>query len=265
MSRSIYEVQTWNDQPDSENRIHSDSIAQVYGFESALVAGVIVFGHMTYLPVRCEGIEWLHNNQAEVRFIKPAYDSDILTIEHLQDDSLGETHCISADRTLLASMECRHGEFTPRATVNSPRPPQPSVKPHLDVDTLQIDDPWPGLVWTAEPSANVALAEKINDDNDIYRGATAPVHPYWLLHQCNEAVMQAYLIPAWIHVGSKITFFEPIQVGAQIETHVVPVARWERKNHSFVTLLISFGVGDRVRVEVEHTAIFRIAPPASLS
>ena len=32
----------------SENRIHSDEIAQRFGFRGALVAGVQVFGHMSY-------------------------------------------------------------------------------------------------------------------------------------------------------------------------------------------------------------------------
>ena len=52
---SNYSIQTYNDAEQSENRIHSDEMALRFGFKGALVAGVVVFGHMAYLPVKNGG------------------------------------------------------------------------------------------------------------------------------------------------------------------------------------------------------------------
>ncbi len=45
---SLYRPTARNFMEDSENRMHSDDIAKQLGFDSALVAGVAVFGHVTH-------------------------------------------------------------------------------------------------------------------------------------------------------------------------------------------------------------------------
>ena len=86
--QTAYQVQTFNDAEASENRIHSDEIAKKFGFEGALVGGVVVFGHLTYLPVANFGEAWLTNNTAEVRFQKPAYDQQMLSTSMTGDASM---------------------------------------------------------------------------------------------------------------------------------------------------------------------------------
>ena len=75
-----YQVRTHNASSQSENRIHSDEVAKRFGFKGALVPGVTVFAHMTRPLVERYGERWLARGLAEVRFVKPAYEGDLLTV-----------------------------------------------------------------------------------------------------------------------------------------------------------------------------------------
>ena len=64
----------------SENKIHSDDIAKRFGFTGALVPGVTVFGHLAWPVTRRFGERWLQGSWVTTRFIKPAYDSETISL-----------------------------------------------------------------------------------------------------------------------------------------------------------------------------------------
>ncbi|HKI74184.1 MAG TPA: hypothetical protein VJ998_06060 [Pseudomonadales bacterium] len=259
--KSIYEIQAFNDALESENRIHDDDVARRFGFEAGLVPGVVVFGHMAYLPLKAQGEAWMTNNQVEVRFLKPAYDGDILTIEHDTDDGGSKTQCINAVKTLLCSMTSQHQSTAPDPAWQIAPANQMAERQEISWDNLYTDKAAPAHIWRADFGTNLDLAEQLEDDLEIYRNENAVVHPFWILRQCNAAFERSFILPMWLHVGSKIRFHKPLRVGQEIETRMVPIDKWENKGHQFTTLYIPFIVGDEVYVEVEHTSIFRIAPP----
>ena len=67
--------------------IHTDAGAQAAGFPRALVAGVTTYAYVANIPARDWGTEWLDHGGAEVRFRKPVFDGDTLTITSVDDDS----------------------------------------------------------------------------------------------------------------------------------------------------------------------------------
>ena len=71
--------------------------------------------------------------------------------------------------------------------------------------------------------------------------------------------MRMFFLPAWLHTGSRVILRKALRVGQSIEIHVTPIKKWERKGHQFIKLYIAMWNEDEVSVEVEHTAIFRIA------
>ena len=260
--KSIYEVEASNDAADSGNLIHTDEVASQYGFAGGLVSGAVLFGYMSYLPVKAQGRDWFTDNRVDLKLVQPAYDGEVLTIEHEEaDDGAGETLCINSVRDTLATMASHHGRFPVAAT--SEIAPATHVEPRVEIDwkNLFTDKPAPAHIWHADPAHNLALATEIHDDHGLYRGENAVVHPSWILRQCNAAFERSFILPAWLHVGSSITFHKPLRLGEEIETRMVPTHKWEKKGHQFTTLAIPFIVAGEVRVEVEHTVIFRIAPP----
>jgi acyl dehydratase len=260
-AKSLYEVQTFNDVAESDNGIHSDEIAKKFGFEAGLVSGAVLLGHMSYLPVKARGRMWMTNNQIEVRFLQPAYDGEILTIEYTGQGDHGRTECLNVVKTLLVLMTEQTADH-PVHSASRMAPARESLpRQQLSWDRLIPETPAPTYFWRPDPDANVALAEQIGDDLPLYRTTGAPVHPFAILRQCNAAVTRAFILPAWIQAGSKVTFHSPLTVSETIEIRMVPLKKWKHKGHEFVTLYILFLVNGEIRVEVEHTAIFKIAPP----
>ncbi|HCA36970.1 MAG TPA: hypothetical protein DEP13_10100, partial [Gammaproteobacteria bacterium] len=70
---SPQQILALNDAESSENRIHSDDVAQRYGFTGALVSGVNIFGYLTQPLVRHYGAAFLERGMMDVLFLKPAY------------------------------------------------------------------------------------------------------------------------------------------------------------------------------------------------
>lgn len=261
--KAIYEVQTFNDSADTENGIHTDDVARRFGFDGALVSGGVVYGHMTYLPMRDKGETWLTNNEVEVRFLKPAYDGDILTIELESTSAATEVRCINAAKTLLAAMASRPNSREPLPLAAIPPTLEEPTRQSIDWDNLRMNKPAAAHFWHAGAKTNRALADQLGDDLAVYRGDGALIHPFWILRECSAAFVRSFLLPAWIHVGSRIQFHKPLRVGDDVETRMIPIRKWQKHGHQFTTLCIALLVAGEVRVEAEHTAIFRIAPSKS--
>lgn len=241
------------------NAIHEDKLAQRVGFAGGPLPGVLIFGYLTQLPVRASGLEWLTHNRAEVRFLKPAYEGQRLECTYTETAQGSETTCINPQRVQLAvlhSQAARSGP-DPRSRL-APGVATPSRAP-LNWETLTLDQPVSAHTWLADEDNNRRYAWELGDTLDLYRGPDACVHPFWIMREGNAAFKNAYVLPPTIHVGSELTFHTPLRVGEQIQTRLVPMAKWERKGHKFVTLYISCHVRDVVCVEMAHTFIINIA------
>ncbi len=255
-----------NDAEESENRIHSDEIAEKYGFTGALVSGVNVFGYLTQPLVKAFGPAFLKQGMLDVIFLKPAYQDDLLTIK--TEESRSETskrNCVTSlsnekglllakleswlPRELppvnaLAAMVCEHKEI---------------VRPEIEWDLIALQEPAPAFTWQPSHEENQERVTVQRDRAACYEGSAGHIHPYFLLDACNQALMRLFVLPAWIHTGSKITLRAPLLVGQSIEMKTIPIDKWERKGHQFIRLYIAMLVGGEVVAEIEHTAIFRIA------
>ena len=100
-----YQVVAKNYSAATENRIHSDEIARQFGFRGALVPGVAVFGHLTHPLAQTCGEDWLARSVSSVRFLKPAYDQDLLTISMDEDNGRYFVRCHNSEDTLLADLQ----------------------------------------------------------------------------------------------------------------------------------------------------------------
>ncbi len=76
-----YRLQARNDANEAENKIHDDAVARDYGFAGGLVPGVTVWGYMTHPVVEALGRDWLERGTAAVRFSKPVYDGETVTVQ----------------------------------------------------------------------------------------------------------------------------------------------------------------------------------------
>src|SRR3954453_21528279 len=76
-----YTVRARNLAPDSDNKIHDDTVARQFGFTGALVPGVEVFAYATQPFAAAWGEEFLTRGVIEMQFRKPVYDGDVVTVD----------------------------------------------------------------------------------------------------------------------------------------------------------------------------------------
>lgn len=257
-----------NDAAESENRIHSDEIAARYGFKGALVSGVNVFGYLSQPLVRTYGADWLEHGIMDVSFIKPAYENELLNTrtESLGAESSRRNHVTSLyneQQQLLAKLESWLPIQLPNIqesfALSAGDPDSERERPEVSWDIIQVMTPAPVYIWRPEAVDNAARVAIQRDQSPLYQGEKAYLHPYYILQACNKALMRLYVMPAWIHTGSKLTVRRGLRVGETIEVRALPTAKWEHRGHQFIKLYVAMSVDDQVALEVEHSAIFRIA------
>jgi hypothetical protein len=256
-----YRVRTHNASEQSENRMHSDEVAQQFGFRGALVPGVTVFAHMTRPLVERFGERWLERSISEVSFAKPAYEGDLLTVSTKADASGAgyQLTCANEDGIELARMSSHIAAASPAIDPRSATPPAAPAgeRPLVTWDLMEVGKPFPALAWAPTAADNAQWCDDVRDDFSLYRDGDSPyLHPGFVLRQANFALRNRFTLPAWIHTGSRIMFHRPLRVGREYEVRAIPEEKWERKGHQLVRLYVAIRSGDATLAEVLHTAIF---------
>jgi hypothetical protein len=248
----------------SENRIHSDDVARAYGFTGALVPGVAVFGHMTYPLTNELGLDWLGHSRAALRLLKPAYHGDRLSIPLTQTgDRTYRVECYNPAEVLLATLDVELPlalpDVDPRARIEGAATKPTRVE--IRWDRIDVDVPFAAAHWTPTAEENARYTGELSDDLPVYRNGV--VHPHLIQHWCNQMLVRRFILPAWIHVGTEMTFRRVLKVGDAIEVRAIPIEKWERKGHEFIKLYQVFLVDGIAAVEAFHTAIFKVAAKAA--
>ncbi len=214
----MIQVTARNGAPDSENRIHSDEVAQQYGYAAALVPGVTVYGYMVTQ-------EFLERGTVHVRLVKPVFDGDILLIRTDADAVTAE----------------REGEVCAVARVDGDALDFPAIAAGR-VSTGSMD---PGTILdtVAGPLASSAASDNI---------------PAALLELANRILMRNYRLGPWMHISSDVATFSRAQWGDDVEARGVIRDRFEKKGRDFVVLDVEVTSGDRLIQRIRHTAIYRM-------
>ncbi len=269
MTHPVFSIEALNDATESENRMHSDDVAARYGFSGALVSGVNVFGYMTQPLVAEFGEAFLSHRGFEVRFLLPAYEGDRVSIETRQNNQQLATTAHNQEGVLLATLDTWQQEtsseqsalHTRRLADEHESHYNEGARPLISWEAIEIDCSAPTWHWQPTREENTLHVNAQRDTADCYADANprALIHPYYLLDTCNKALMRLYVLPAWIHVGTRGTIHNALHVGDAVRVDCRPIDKWERKGHQFIRLTIAMFVGDTLAFEAEHTAIFRIA------
>jgi len=258
-----YSVRTHNPSSASENRMHSDEVARRYGFRGGLVPGVTVFGHMTRPVVAHFGAAWLERGWAEVTFSKPAYEGEMLTVRTAVEEGEGGPELASVCSNESGIELARMSSGLPRTAIEpdaralAPPAQRLSERPEVTWELMQVDEPFPAFPWSATARENQDWCDDLGDDLPLYREDPAVLHPGLVLRQANNVLKHRFVLPAWIHTGSRIVMHAAARPGADYEVRAIPEEKWLRKGHEFVRLYVVVRTGDTVVAEILHTAIFR--------
>ncbi len=262
-----YEVTARNIAAQSENKIHSDDVARGLGFQGALISGVAVFSYMTRPLLARHGEAWLASGSAETTFFKPAYEGDLVSIKVEPDGEGGGAlvRAIGPGEVELARMESRSEDAPPLTgveTLGFKETPEGAERPPANWDTIVLNEPMWTLPWHPDAEENAAWVESVMDDLPLYRGPQAPLHPGLVMRAANWVLKHQFVLPAWIHMSSKVNFRSLLRVGEEIQVRAVPVEKYEKKGHQIAVFHVLLVAGGRIAVEVVHKVIFRVRPAA---
>jgi hypothetical protein len=252
-----------------ENKIHDDETARRYGFRGGLVPGVTVYAYMTQPLAAAFGAAWLARGTATVRFVKPVYEGEALTVSGvvtMRDAKIvnatltGSTPSTPECATLSASIPA--GQPTPVNLTTYPEAPLPEPRPAATRET------WASIhalgTWRAHHDAPTAesYVTKVNEPLPLYRGAQAWVHPGALVELANRAVTGNAAVGPWIHTGSVVRHLGGARVGEQLAVRGKVRSLFEKKGREFVELDLVIVAGARPVAHILHTAIYRLPVPA---
>jgi acyl dehydratase len=243
---------------DSENRIHSDEIARRFGFRGGLVAGVTVYGYLTWPFTQRYGARALEQAIHSVRLIKPTYNGEPLRIEMDDEPEQPRARCWNDAGDLLAELQCLMTDRLPKPVSTDAlfAPRKSADRPLIDWHNVLPMQPFTPWHWTITEDLNQTFAAQADDDNRLFHEYA---HPHGILAIANQSLMREYVMPAWMHVSSEIRFHRLLCVNETVAVEAVPIDKWSRRGHEFVRLYLRFTRDGEVTTEIFHTAIFKVA------
>ena len=247
MTVAPYVVVARNIDPDSDNAIHADDVAQEHGFSGALVPGVDLFGLATSPLVSAWGQSWLASGRIDLRFRRPVYDGEALTVA-LDGAALtvtgpdGVVRCVGSAGPDGGSQVGAYDDVL----LPSVLAPDPVVGPL-------------GTVREAgTASYNEEYADALGEPLALYRDASL-AHPGLLLRLVNLLLMRNVALGPWVHTASSCRFLGVAHLPAELTVQGKVTELFRRGCHDYVRYDALVLADDRPVLEVDHTAIYRLS------
>lgn len=261
-----YSVKAFNEAAESENKIHDDSVARLYGFKGSLVPGVTDYAYMTRPIVEALGSRWLEHGRMSARFLQPIYEGDEVTITAKVIEAAAGQLVFEVAALNPAGELCATGTATLDATAPEPPSagdipiaPRPESRPPADEQSLAIGTVLGTLEETLSRADHDDYLSAIADDLPLYRGEDGVAHSGWLIRFANSALSHNVRMGPWIHVSSEVTHYSLARHGDHISTRSIVTGLFERKGHKFVDLDVLIIANERRPVmRVAHRAIYEV-------
>ncbi len=267
-----YEGIAFNQAPDSDNKIHSDEMAQRFGFEGGLVPGVTVSAYLVQPGVEVWGDAFFAGGGAHVQILKPTNHVEPFRCEiTVQTDAHFESQIVnSTGRVNAVATVTRH--------VEEQRQPLPIFRG----DPLASPDYLPP---NATPERFEALKEKGCLATEYLFDAANPrtwyfhtasrmprthqpgggdaeaVAPTSFLLGCGNWIFSANArMNPWVHLETHHRSITPIRQGETVRCEMLVEEWFERKGHLFADVIVSLfeARSKAARAVIHQRAIYRL-------
>jgi len=242
-----------DDNPGYRGSVHEDSVAKAQGYKAALIPGAFVYDYVTRLGLKLWGLNWMSHGSITVRFRRPVYDGDILTVT--ASPSVGDAVEVTVtnaegDRVVVGTMSAGH-------SITAPTPADMTFVPMPDSKaTLSVADIVPGLRFFT--------TERIVDDNVLNMSRMAMgnalsafvdnqiAHPGCMVRLTMFDVLNSYKFPlAPVFTSVETQNFAALKAGSVVSTSAHITNVFERNGKIFFESE-EFLVADRSTVVARH-------------
>jgi len=257
-----------------ENKIHEDGLARAFGFRGGLVPGVTVYSWMTHPVVAALGGAWLDHGTFSVRFARPVYFGETVTVRasvaaHSKDEVTIQTRVVNEQDEVCATatMGLPLGPLLPLPDPAAyPAAALPAERPLASRAYLEQRPVLGTPQLILERAVADAFLTKVSEKLSMYRDADGPAHPGIYLEQANRALDRNVRVSPWIHVESHGQHLSVPRVHERLETRAKVKNLFQGKGHEFVELdLLLLAEGARAVASIRHVAIYQLRPSAATS
>jgi acyl dehydratase len=232
---------------------------------------VTIYGYLSRLAVTAWGLDWLRRGTASVRFLRPVYDGNELTLagrvvgrslNPVAGEAVAELEARTPAGEVAATMVAGLAWGGP-VMVPDPRgypaAPLPASPPPATDDAIATLGPLGAPAVVLDAAMLVEAADDLDDPSPVYRPPDGVVHPGFLLRQANRALSENFVLGPWVHVSSDVAHCGLARAGDRLETRGRVAGVYERKGRGWVDLdLLVVADGSRPVAHVRHTAIYRL-------
>jgi hypothetical protein len=236
----------FNQVPDSDNRIHSDELAQAYGFRGALVPGVTVSAYLIQPAIERWGLDWLTRGWAHAVVKSPVYDG-----EHFDVDiawhadafqcrlSSGAQHCAEAKvvlpgslaGVLMAKPERRGDRLMPEDYKG------PEVTPDLMAELQASGCMAKKFLWS--PAHEMAAYFRLQKEMpallrpDLQPGSGGYANMSFLLGCANRHFAAVAKMSPWVHLQTSSQNFQAVPLHTVLVSEMSVLELFNKKGHEF--------------------------------
>jgi acyl dehydratase len=213
------------------------------------------------------GNAWLDHGTFSVRFAKPVYFGETVTVRasvaaHSKEDVTIQSRVVNDQDEVCATatMGLPLGPLLPLPDVAAypaaalPAEPPLASRAYLEQRAVLGT---PQLIL--ERAVADAFLEKVSEKLSMYRDGDAPAHPGIYLEQANRALDRNVRVSPWIHVESHGQHLTVPRLGERLATRAKVKNLFQGKGHEFVELdLLLVAEGTRPVASIRHVAIYQL-------
>ncbi|MBT5775023.1 MAG: hypothetical protein HOH95_11675 [Dehalococcoidia bacterium] len=254
------------DNPNIPNAIHSTEGAKDYGYKAALVGGVTVWGWATPTILEALGERWLQDGWAKIRFRRPTYPGDELTVRVEQNDAGSWDFRMTkpdGEDALAGEVGLGKAEWFPELTQaeRTTAEERPDQLPQMTLDLAKAaGDIRPMATEISVEEALEYALEKQRTDLPLFVSDHPRVHPGWIAGRMIRLLHHTFDYGPAIHAGSHIQHLAPFEAGQTITQAARIVDAYERKGHHYAVVDgMLLGEDGTELVRLRHTTIFQVA------
>jgi len=261
-----FQVKALNIDRPTENKVHVPGKAEEMGLRGSVVTGAITYGQMTHPLVSRYGLDWLGEGWSEVRFMKPAYEGDAVTITTAPDPGAGR------ERAYRVQAHNAEGVQLVQVHTHLPRPLPPlddlarvppvnweGERQPISWELLELNKPFRAYIWETSMAEHLQWCDTLQDDLPIYReGPRPPLHPGAILDRGSKVISNQFYLEFWIHATSQMTTRGVMRVGDVVEVRCIPLEKWEKRGNEWARFYQVFLVDGEPMMEVMKTSVFKV-------
>jgi hypothetical protein len=225
--------------PNHVGTIHDDQSARRYGYRSALVPGIILYGYMANLVAEAWGLEWLARGTMQSHSRRPVYEGDPIVIR-CRPTAGADGRSVEME----VSDDDGHVVASGRATLPDTAPAPPDL---VDFPVLPIKEPLRSVAAGAFRAGDRfgsrpgTMTPEDHNESLTYFRQTWPgfvehgvVHPTRLPHLATHNALASYqLSTPSIFVTAFTQHLGLVRVGDVLESSGVITDVYERKGNHY--------------------------------